>query len=243
MEAIIFLIILVFAIPVINVISTSIKKGYLERKLNTLNDFSASQKVMGEDGNSGIAVDEGRERVCLIKTKRTGDIELDVLSYRDILSSEIFEDGEKVTKTARGSQLAGTLIGGLALDGVGAIVGGLSGQTTSSDKVNKIDLRIIVNRTENPIHDINFMNTGDEKNGFSYNTAMKKVRHWHGVMEVLIKRADMKDNAKHRELADETPKLIPNVSVADELAKLGELKKQGLLTDEEFLSQKAKLLT
>ena len=242
MEFIIFIII-VFAFVIIDVISTSIKKRDLERKLDTLNDFSATQKVMGKDGNSGIAVDEGREKVCLIKTHRTRGIELDVLSYRDILSSEIFEDGETVTRTARGSQLAGTLIGGLALDGVGTIIGGLSGEKTSSDRVNKIDLRIIVNRTETPIHDINFMNTKDKKNGIIYNTAMQQVRHWQGVMEVLIKRADMKDNAKHRALADETPKLIPKVSVADELAKLGELKKQGLLTDEEFLSQKARLLT
>ena len=60
---------------------------------------------------------------------------------------------------------------------------------------------------------------------------------------VLIKRADSEDAAIQGELVDETPKLLSNVSVADELAKLGELKKQGLLTNDEFLSQKAKLLS
>ena len=129
------------------------------------------------------------------------------------------------------------------LGGVGAIIGGLSGNKTSSGKVKKIDLRIIVNRTKNPIHDINFMFEERKKGDFFYNQAMKKARHWHGLMEVLIKRADSEDAAIQGELVDETPKLISNVSVADELAKLGELKKQGLLTNDEFLSQKAKLLS
>ena len=198
---------------------------------------------MGEDGNSGIAIDEGRKNVCLIKKHNIRGIELDVLSYRDILSSEIFEDGETVTKTARGSQLAGALIGGLALGSVGAIIGGLSGSKTSSSKVKRIDLRITVNRTETPIHDINFMNVVSKKNGLIYNAAMEQVRHWHGVMEVLIKRADTEDYSKERDLADETSKLLSSGSVADELTKFAELKKQGLLTDHEFLVQKAKLLS
>ena len=242
MEFILLIVILGAAIAFIDLITKSVKKGALEKKINSLNDFSVSQKVMGEDGNSGIAVDEISEKVCLI-AQGTRGIELDVLSYRDILSSEIYEDGETITKTARGSQLAGALIGGLALGGVGAIIGGLSGKTTSSGKVNKIDLRITVNSTENPIHDINFMNVEGKKNGLIYNAAMEQVRHWHGVMEVLIKRADTEDYSKQRELAEASPKLISTGSVADELAKLGELKKQGLLTDEEFLSQKTKLLS
>ena len=236
----IFVVVIVFA--VIKLIYISGKKMSMAVNLSAHEDFSPSHKVMGGNGNSGIAVDEGRKKVCLIKKRIVGS-ELDILSYRDILSSEIFEDGETITKTARGSQLAGALIGGLALGGVGAIIGGLSGKTTSSGEVKKIDLRITVNRTKNPIHDINFMDVECKKGGYLYNQAMKKARHWHGLMEVLINRADSEDDAKQRELAEESPKLISTGSVADELAKLGELKKQGLLTDKEFLSQKTKLLS
>ena len=231
------------------------KKKSMEEKLDALSDFSPSQKVIGIDLKSGIAVDEGRKKICLIKQiikdievdlpsfQDYLSIELEVISFRDILSSEVYVDGETVTKTARSSQLGGSLLGGLVLGGVGAIIGGLSGTKTSSNKVNRIDLRITVNRTENPIHDINFMNIISEKNESVYNHTMEQVRHWHGLMEVIIKRADSEDDAKQRELTEKAPKLISTGSVADELAKLGELKKQGLLTDEEFLSQKAKLLS
>lgn len=67
-------------------------------------------------------------------------------SYWDILASEVIEEGGTVTRTQRSSQIAGTLIGGLALGGVGAIIGGLSGttKTTKNDMVTPL-LRVIVN--------------------------------------------------------------------------------------------------
>jgi Short C-terminal domain len=39
-----------------------------------------------------------------------------------------------------------------------------------------------------------------------------------------------------------TAEALPGPSVADEIAKLGQLRQQGLLTEEEFAAQKAKLL-
>ncbi|HEX8976678.1 MAG TPA: SHOCT domain-containing protein, partial [Solirubrobacteraceae bacterium] len=47
--------------------------------------------------------------------------------------------------------------------------------------------------------------------------------------------------------SDERPLLAPqkglSVSVADELRKLSELRSEGILTDEEFATQKARLLS
>lgn len=215
------------------------KKIWMIKKLSSLHDFSSTQNIMGNDGNSGIAVDKKRKTVCLIKHSGIGigkGVTLDVISYQDILSSEIFEDGETITKTVRSSQLGGVLVGGLALGGAGAIIGGLS---VVADKVNKIDLRITVNRTSTPNHDINFMNIEAKNQDIVYTSAMEQARHWHGLMEVLIKRADLEDIEKERELVDENK----NTFIADELAKLGDLRNQGLLTDAEFSRQKEKLLS
>lgn len=41
------------------------KKKRMEEELDALSDFSPSQKVIGEDINSGIAVDEGRKKYVL----------------------------------------------------------------------------------------------------------------------------------------------------------------------------------
>lgn len=172
-------------------------KKKLDEALERLSDFQTSQKIIGENGKSGLAVDEAGRKVCLIKLvdELTDEISLDVLSFSDILSSEIFEDGVTVTKTSRTSQVGGALIGGLALGGVGAMIGGLSGKTTSSEKISKIDLRLTVNRMSDPIHDINFLDVECQKNGMLYTPAMEQARRWHGIIAIIIKREDTEDFA------------------------------------------------
>lgn len=167
-------------------------KKKLDEALERLSDFQTSQKIISENGESGLAVDEAGRKVCLIKLVNE-EASLDVISFSDILSSEIFEDGVTVTKTSRTSQVGGALIGGLALGGVGAIIGGLSGKTTSSEKISKIDLRLTVNRMSDPIHDINFLDVECQKSGILYTPAMEQARKWHGIIAIIIKRVDTED--------------------------------------------------
>lgn len=49
-----------------NIVLTSQKKNNIKGKLDQLSDFEASQQVVGEDGESGIAIDEQRKKVCLV---------------------------------------------------------------------------------------------------------------------------------------------------------------------------------
>lgn len=216
------------------------RRKAMKQKLSELDDFETSQEIMASDGNSGIAIDERRKKVCLIKQGFEGVI-LDVCTYRDILEAEIFEDGQTITKTSRTSQLGGALIGGLAFGSVGAMIGGLSGKQVSSQKPNRIDLRIIVNRTESPVHDVNFMSIESDRNGVLYTNAMELARHWHGLIAVLIRRADEED--KNSEKPEESEPNLSHGFVSDELRKLAQLKDEGLLTEEEFSAQKVKLLS
>ncbi|MBS3955339.1 MAG: SHOCT domain-containing protein [Methylomicrobium sp.] len=199
-------------------------------------DFSVTQKVIGADGTTGLAIDEQQKKVCLID-HRQQNISCRVVSYESLLSSELFEDGSTVTKTVRSSQIGGALIGGVALGGVGAIIGGLSGKTNTSGKVKRIDLRLIVNDTQNPLHDVNFLNFEMNQDSPNYQSAMKTARHWHGLIEVLIKRADMEDRENPATISQTQP-----ISIADELKKLADLRDLGILSVEEFQQQKAKLL-
>lgn len=218
-------------------IDTSNKKKAMDDHLDRIKDFSATQKVIGLDGNTGLAIDEQRKKICLID-HRQQNVTTRVFVYKDLLSSEIFEDGVTVTKTVRSSQLGGALIGGLALGGVGAIIGGLSGKTQTSGRVKKIDLRLTVNDTQNPLHNINFLDLEINKDTSLYKLAIEQARHWHGLIEVLIKRADLEDKVTNM---NDAPKL-PLGSVADELKKLAELRDAGVLSHEEFQQQKTRLL-
>lgn len=184
------------------------------------------------------------KKIVLIKNGPNG-VDLKPITYRDLLSSEISVDGETVTKTSRGSQLGGALIGGLALGGVGAVIGGLSGAKKSSETVKKIDLRVSINDPKSPLHDINFKDPESESNGIKnpHESPMDQARHWHGLIGILIKLADTEDmqNEVDQSSAKETEQGKP--SLADELSKLSDLRDKGVLSDEEFEIQKQRLLS
>jgi hypothetical protein len=157
------------------------------------------------------------------------------------MSVEIFEDGTSVTKTVRSSQIGGAVVGGLILGGVGAIIGGLSGKAETTRKVNRIDLRIIVNDTTHPLHDVVFLNVETKNDTLRYQQAMQQARHWNGVIEVLINRANAED--KQTTIDDVKQKqFIPPISAADEIKKLSDLYTTGTLTLDEFKQLKQKLL-
>ena len=227
-------------IGIANVVAANSRKNQLAQMVAELPDFAANHQVIGSDGFAGLAVDEGRKKICLIANSCGVAASQRIVDYRDILSAELFEDGFSVTKTSRSSQLGGALIGGLALGGVGAIIGGLSGKTVATGKVKSIQLRLVVNDTQSPLHDVTFMDVEGNKPGIIYNAEIAQARHWLGLMDVLIKRADEEDCAN---TPSEQPKVaISRISVADEIKKLAELVASGALTNDEFQTQKEKLL-
>ena len=235
--------VVVVGAAVIQSILAGQQKGEMEAHLGNLTDFTASQMIMGCDGKSGIAVDEVRQKLCVIR-RESGQISERILFPVELVSVELFEDGNSVTKTLRSSQIGGALIGGIAMGGVGAIIGGLSGKTMTSNKIKRVDLRLVVDDTVSPLHDVTFMNVEGNKNGLIHTHAMSQARHWHGILEVLIKRADAEVRSAAASTLS-TPSILPSTStnsIADELSKLAGLRAAGILTNEEFDHQKTKLL-
>lgn len=212
----------------------------LKRNLATVPNFVASQEVMGCDGASGLAIDESGTRLCLLR-KSGDDVSSRVVSYRDIVSVELFEDGSSISKTVRSSQLGGAVIGGLALGGIGAVVGGLSGKTETVNRVRRVDLRIVVAELNEPLHDVPLLNVQVDKGGLVHSQVLLKARRWHGIVSVLVKRAEEEAMLGGRlPVSAGTDRLTP--SIADELKKLADLHNSGVLTAGEFQQQKTALL-
>ena len=239
---ILWILILVFIViaGVVQIKNSKNKEEAMKSSVNSLQDFTPTQQVMGVDGKSGLAVDEPNKKVCLITNNGT-TVSQRIISYYDILSVELFEDTTSITKTVRSSQIGGAVVGGIIFGGVGAVVGGLSGKIKTSGKIKRIDLRLIVNDTKAPLHDIAFLDVEVKKDGFLYNLAIQAARLWHGIIEVLIKRADAEE--KSREVSErQTEQVLGISSVADEIKKLSDLHNSGILTADEFQKQKARLL-
>jgi len=226
------------------------RQSSLRNTERELEGFSISQKYVSNDMDTSILLDEENKKVCIIYSKLQSKI---ILDYKDILESEILEDGNTITKTSRSSQIGGALLGGLLLGGVGAIIGGLSGEKSSVKEIIRVDLKIVINNIKKPVHVLNFlfddsvdpMNGrpfGIKKDSTKYKDAISKANHWHSLMSVLIRRADEED--KDKEQANRNNNVVAQqlTSVADELRKLKQLNEEGVLTDEEFESQKKKLI-
>lgn len=238
MEIVIIIIVISIIAVIIQIVNTSGNKKAMSEHIKNLPDFNVTQEFMGNDGLTGIAYDDQHKKVCLIK--RIGnDYKIRLFSYKDILSTEILEDGNSINKTSRGSQIGGALIGGLALGPVGLLLGGLSGKRKSIDKVKRVDLQIIINDSSDPRHLVNFLSLESEKDSFLYKDSIELARKWHAIIEVLIKQADKEDYKTNMNNFNNTSN---NYTISDELKKLSDLKNSGILTDSEFEQLKRKLL-
>lgn len=209
----------------------------IEEVLSGIKGFPQGQRIIGADMMSAIAIDENQEKFCLLNFIAQGT-SYDVLSYKDLLSTELVVDGNSITKTSTSSSLGRALLGGLVLGGLGAIIGGLSGKTKTADEVNRVDLVLIVNDRKNPIHTICFQNFKTNEDSLFHKQTMAKARHWHGLLESFIKRADRENITSN---LNSTAELDPRF-IASEIRKLAELLESGALTQEEFHQQKTKLL-
>jgi len=243
----IHIIIIIVAVVIIGTfISISMinkSKEAMAEKIKAIPNFTPSQSFMGVDGKTGFAIDEQRAMLCLI-TKTGEFVSTRLVPYADIVSVELTEDGSSITKTSRSSQLGGALVGGVLLGGVGAVVGGLTGSTKTSQKIKNVDLRVVIDDTKSPLHNVSFQNVEGARGGLIHNAALTQARHWNGLFDVVIRRADQ---SRVRDVNVASPVEVKNAkpagSVADELKKLADLKADGVLTDDEFQTQKQRLLS
>jgi hypothetical protein len=222
---------------VVVIIHRSDRKRRFARALTEIDGFNGTQSFIAFDSCSSIAIDEGNRRLCLLKL--TGnDMDCRVLNYADVLSSEVFEDGVTVTRTSRNSNIGSESIGGFG--GASAAVGQASGRTFSTAKVKRMDLRLMIDDTKSPVHDINFWDKPIRNNSALYRQMSGKILHWHGLMAVALHQADKETTEPPRV---EPPRAPPHFFVADELYKLVQLRDSGVLTPPEFEQQKRRLLS
>ncbi|UNK19286.1 hypothetical protein MNQ98_04405 [Paenibacillus sp. N3/727] len=158
--------------------------------LKTVRDFTASQHYITEDKKHLVAVDTVVKKVCFVDDRYGGRVK--VYSYKDLVRSEIVEDGHSVTTTSRASQLGGAILGGMVAGGAGAMIGALTGRKSTSSEVKNITLQVTLDDIEEPLRYIRFLYvvTPISKNTEMYQNASKEANHWHGLISVLIRRAD-----------------------------------------------------
>lgn len=170
-----------------------------------------------------------------------------ILNYSDVINVTYEEDGNTLFSKSMARTVGGALIGGALIGGAGAIVGGLSGDTSQNKKVQSMNIKILVRSTTTPSVNLPInlkgetFNTKDEKSRKTYSDRIKEANAIKDLISVII------DNSSQQTAVVPTPQKIedhkPKTGVADELVKLAQLRDSGILSEEEFQEQKKKLLS
>ena len=177
-----------------------------------------------------------------------GESSHEVFNYTDIIEVSYEENGNQLYTKSAGRTVGGAIVGGVLMGGAGAVVGGLSGASKQNKEVKSIDVKILLRSTSRSSCVLHFkdidrvLKTKEDADRKMYETFTKNANEAKDILSVII------DNAKQTQVSAPVAQPLvqqvssPSPSVADELAKLAKLKADGILTDEEFQMQKAKLL-
>jgi hypothetical protein len=155
------------------------------------------------------------------------------MRFEELASCELLVNGGSVASTNRGSQIVGAGVGAAVLGIPGMIVGGLSSSQSVSHKIASIELRVRVADLDKPAYSFKFLSgSGPGFDPGAVRITLDLAREWHARLQAIIEQGATAITADQKQLP----------LVADELAKLANLLKEGVLTEQEFQHAKARLL-
>lgn len=191
LKIIIFLLVAPLVIKfILSIISGIVHKNTYNEKLQKEN-FIIKDSIFNEFSTKGLAIDEQEERIAILRSGDSEDIE--ILSYKDILGVEILIDGEVVSRTSRSSQVSRAIIGGLLFGGLGLLAGALCGKEVLKDNVKQIYLKLYLNSRINTIFELDLLGIETTPNTPYFKKVMKKAKLWEDYLIKMIKKADLKD--------------------------------------------------
>ena len=220
------------------------EQGKFKYAFNYINAERLSEKRGGSTisvkgaGNYMFVMDSFFKMLVIIGTNMHKSF-----NYSDIIEVSYIENGDTIFTKSTGRTIGGAIVGGVLMGGAGAVVGGLSGDTKKKREVKNMDIKILIRSTEETSCVLHFLdsssplNSKDASFNARYEEFSKNANKAKDLLSVII------DDAKQTATQTVTQSVAPqSSSVADELAKLAKLKVDGILTEEEFQAQKAKLL-
>lgn len=173
-------------------IGQSSKQKAQGQALALIPDFIPSVVLNGMSGGAGVAIDATRNKFAI----SNGPNHASVFNYSDLVSVEVLRNGSSVHQTNRGSQVAGAAVGALLLGPVGLLLGGLTGSKRSSEKINKLSLKIFTTDIVNPVHEIVFFNGPPSKpDGVLVTMASNELDAWHGRFQTIMRMGNLPQNS------------------------------------------------
>lgn len=169
----------------------------------------------------------------------------ELFNYSDIIEVSYEENGTQLYSKSAMRTVGGAIVGGALMGGAGAVVGGLSGASKKNMEIKTMQIKILLRSTQRSTCVLDFneakrvLKTKETADNTLYETYQKNANRAKDTLSVIIDKAKQTAAPVVNQVV-QAP--APKSGVADELAKLAKLKADGILTEEEFSAQKAKLL-
>lgn len=175
-----------------------------------------------------IQLDDETQTVQII-TKTGFNSAKEYIKYDQIVSFELIEDGETITKGG----LGGAIVGGAVFGMGGAIVGSVIAPKKTKPVCDSLEIRIAVKDYYTKAIFVKYIETPTKSTSAIYKEMYDKARKAIAELQVAISMVEEKK---------ETTESAGDASLADELERLQSLYEKGILSDEEFNQAKKKIL-
>ena len=224
-----------------------VRKGKVSSVFNYINKNRLLEKTGNKSyisslniGNYNFIMDDFFNVLVIVTP---GSYEL--FNYSDIIEVSYEENGTQLYSKSAMRTVGGAIVGGVLMGEAGAVVGGLSGASKKTMEIRTIDVKILLRNTQRSTCILNFndsrrvLKIKDNTDNIHYEVYQKNANRAKDILSVIIDKARQKPVSP---IEQEMLHSAQHPSIADELAKLAKLKSEGILTEEEFNKQKAKLL-
>lgn len=205
--------------------------------VNSIDGFTPKIIINGVNNSFLFAIDDKSKQIALIKNGYNR-----VVHFNKIMSVEVIEDNKTLSSKSSIRTIGGAIVGGVIAGGAGAVVGGLSGDSTNKKKVSAINVIIKIRDVNNPnliirCFDAQSMCSTKEikPDGIFGDLYKQGVSHANRIADMISIIIDAEDK-KFKNTNNNS------LSTVDELAKLADLKSKGVLTLEEFNEMKKQIL-
>ncbi len=193
------------------------------------NDTTASSAFRGNTLTADLIQCDDSTQIVQIISKVGFNSAKDYLRYDQIIDFELIEDGETITKGGLGTTVAGGIIGGMG----GAIVGSVVGKKKTKPICTSLQIRISAKDFYKKAIFVKYIETPTKCDSFTYKQMIEQARKAIAELQVAVSFVATQPT---------TTKDKSSLSIADEIAKLKSLLEQGIITEDEFIEAKQKLL-
>jgi hypothetical protein len=225
-------IVLIFGLIVVVISFVFASKDYkknvkkMKDAIPSRDSFRKTREIEDKIALFYFATDDERQEVfCYSKSSKVR------FKYNNIVEIEMLIDGD-TTVSKKSASIGGAIAGGVLAGSIGAVMGGSAmGKTISKREVSSIKIHILLRNCKCDVFDIECLPFKVKTDSSTYQESYRKAQRIFDTLKLAIDKVRTDVDVLQQASSD-----------IEELKELAALKTQGLITEEEFATMKAKII-